>query len=153
MNHLLCSLLLCLLALGKPVEPTNTLKEFVRDLVDRKLSNTEIGERYFCTTVLHRTDHYGEKARANLDSSLSLQRDYLHTQQITLSDVKFTAYDALPATEVPPKPFHMLGETTHVYVAQYHGEIVLYALLQDDQIASILLLGQGDEHYFLDFCH
>jgi hypothetical protein len=29
----------------------------------------------------------------------------------------------------------------------------LYALLKDNQIASILLLGQGDEHYFIDFCH
>jgi hypothetical protein len=153
MNNLLCSLLVCLLSLGKPTEPTESLKEFMRALVASKLSNAEIGERFFCTAVLHRTDQYGAKARAGLEYSLTLQRDYLRTQQMNLSEVTFTAYAALPATAVPPKPFHMLGETTHVYVAQYHGEIVLYALLQDNQIASILLLGQGDEHYFINFCH
>jgi len=125
----------------------------MRDLLDSKLGNTEIGERYFCTAVLHRTDHAGEKARTFLEYSLSQQRDELRTQQVNPREVEFTAYDALPTVEVPPKPFHMLGETTHVYVAQYHGKIVLYALLQDDKIASTLLLGQGDEHYFMNFCH
>jgi len=49
----------------------------------------------------------------------------------------------------------MLSETEDVYVAQYQGKIVMFILLQHDQkkIASTMLINQGGEYYFLDFCH
>ncbi|RZK39162.1 MAG: hypothetical protein EOO61_07415 [Hymenobacter sp.] len=129
------------------------LKNFMHDMVDKKLSNTEIGDKYFCTAVLHRTDRYGEKARGYLNYSLSQQRDDIRTQQVDLSKVKLKTYDSLPSSELPPKPFHMLDETKYVYVVQYHGKIILYILLQNNKIASTTLIGQGDEHYFMDLCN
>lgn len=125
----------------------------MRDAVDVKLTNAELGDKYFCTNVLHRTDHYGDEARSYLKFALSQQRKNLYTKHVNPEEVTFTPYDALPANEIPARPFHMLSETKHVYVAQYHGKIILYFLLQDDKIASTLLLAQGDEHYFVDLCN
>lgn len=122
------------------------LKEFVCDVLNTKLSNTEIGNKYFYTEVLHRTDHYGEEARGYLDFALSHQRDSLQAKHINPAEVSFTPYGALPISELPAKPFHMLSETKHVYVAQYRGKIILYFLLQENKIVSTLLIGQGNEH-------
>ena len=133
-------------------QSTALLKGFTQDAVDQKLSNVELGDKYFCTSVLHRTDEYGEKARKGLNWILTTQRPQLREQRINLAELTFTPYDSLSTSELPPKPFHMLGETKQVYVAQYHGKIILYFLLQDDKIASTLLIGQGIEHYFLNFC-
>lgn len=143
---------LLFLPLAKPSGPNQRLKEFTRDAVEQKLNNTELADKYFCTTMLHRNDEHGAKARKGMEQALTMQRDLLRTQRVKADEVTFTPYDKLPANQVPPKPFHMVGETTHVYVAQYHGAIVSYFLLQNDKIASTLLIGQGDEHYFLDFC-
>ena len=145
--------LLLWLPITKPSEPDKWLREYMRDAVEQKLNNTALSDKYFCTAMLHRTDEYGAKARKGTEWALTMQRDLLRAQHVTADEVTFTAYDELPANQIPPKPFHMLGDTKHVYVAQYHGEIVLYFLLQDDKIASTLLIGQGVEHYFIDFCH
>jgi hypothetical protein len=40
-----------------------SIREFISDVITNKLSNAEIGDKYFCTTVLHRTDKYGVEAR------------------------------------------------------------------------------------------
>lgn len=133
--------------------PTSKLRAFVHDMLEKKLSNPEIGEKYFCTTVLHRPDHYGEEARGYLEFALSHQRDSLQAQQVNPDEVSFTPYDALPVSELPAKPFHMLSETNNVYVAQYHKKIILYFLMQEDKIASTLLIGQGNEHYFINLCN
>lgn len=125
----------------------------MRDAVEQKLNNTALTDKYFCTTILHRTDEHGEKARKGTEWALTMQRDLLRAQHVNIDEVTFTPYDKLPISEIPSKPFHMLGETNYVYVAQYHGEIISYFLLQDEKIASTLLIGQGAEHYFINFCH
>ncbi|MGI4885768.1 MAG: hypothetical protein ACRYFR_12490 [Janthinobacterium lividum] len=145
--------ILLLLPLTKPSKPDKWLREFMRDAVEKKLDNTVLADKYFCTNILHRTDEYGEKARKGTEWALTMQRDLLRAQHVNADEVTFTPYDELPASKIPPKPFHMLGETKHVYVALYRGEIVSYFLLQDEKVASTLLIGQGDEHYFIDFCH
>lgn len=150
-------IILLLLPLTQPSEPNKWLKEFVRDAVEQKLNNTELADKYFCTNVLHRTDVYGEKARKGMDWALTMQRTFLRKQRVKADKVTFTPFDELPVNQLPPKPFHMLSETKHMYVAQYHGKIVSYFILpedeQDNKIASTLLLNQGGENYFLDFCH
>lgn len=123
----------------------------MRDAVEQKLTNRALADKYFDTAVLHRTDERGAKARKGMEWALTMQRDLLRAQHVNADKVTFKLYDELPTSEIPPKPFHMLGETKHVYVAQYQGEIVSYFLLKEDKIASTLLIGQGDEHYFIDF--
>ena len=145
--------LLLWLPITKPSEPDKWLREFMRDAVEQKLNNTALADKYFCTIVLHRTDEYGEKVRKGMEWALAMQRDCLREQRVNADKVTFTPFDELPANRLPPKPFHILSETKYVYVAQYQGKIILYFLLQDDKIASTLLIGQGDEHYFIDFCH
>lgn len=152
MKILICTFLL-FLPLAKLSEPNQWLKEFTRDAVEQKLNNTELADKYFCTNMLHRNDEHGAKARKGMEQALTMQRDLLRAQRVNVDKVTFTPYDELPANQVPPKPFHMAGETKHVYVARYQGEIVSYFLLHNDKIASTLLIGQGDEHYFIDFCH
>jgi hypothetical protein len=152
MKLIFCSLLISFFSLFSSSTPTSKLKAFVHDLLDKKLSNPEIGEKYFCTNILHRPDHYGEEARGYLEFALSHQRDSLQAKHVNPDEVSFTPYDTLPISKLPAKPFHMLSETKHVYVAQYQGKIILYFLLQEDKIASTLLIGQGDEHYFINLC-
>ena len=152
MKMLLCALLLTFSKSTTPPKSSTILKEYVQDVVEKKLSDTEIGDKYFCTQMLHRTDQKGEDARKYLQFALSYQRSSLQKKQVKLDEVKFLLYDSLPPNELPTKPFHMLGETTNVYVAQYNGEIVCFFLLQNDKIASTLLINQGGESYFIDFC-
>lgn len=153
MKPIFCSLLISFFSLFSFPTPASKLKAFIHDMLEKKLSNSEIGEKYFCTNVLHRPDHYGEEARGYLEFALSHQRDSLQAKPINSDEISFTPYDALPASELPAKPFHMLSDTKHVYVAQYKGKIILYFLLQEDKIASTLLIGQGDEHYFVNLCN
>lgn len=152
MKTLLAFLVLNLMPPTKSEEPAKWLKAFVRDAVAQQLSNTELKDTYFCTNMLHRTDAYEEKARKGMEWALTMQRPFLREKQLNLDEVRFAPYESLSVGERPAKPFHMLGETKNVYVAQYRGEIILYFLLQDDKIASTLLLGQGSEYYFIDFC-
>lgn len=152
MKIIFYSLLIGLLPVPNASMPTSKLKAFIHDMLEKKLSNPEIGEKYFCTTVLHRPDHYGEEARGYLEFALSHQRDSLQAQHVNLDEVSFAPYDALPSSELPAKPFHMLSETNNVYVAQYRKKIILYFLMQEDKIASTLLIGQGNEHYFVNLC-
>ena len=153
MKILLFTFLLGFLPPAHPSQPTTLLQTFMQDAVSLQLTDTELADKYFCTAVLHCTDEYGAKARQSLAWALTTQRAFLRKQQVTADEVTFAAFDELPANELPPKPFHMLGETAQVYVARYHGKILSYFLLQGDRIASTLLLNQGGEHYFLDFCH
>lgn len=134
-------------------EPAS-VREFISDVINGKLSNVEIGDKYFCTTVLHRTDKYGTEARSYLESTISEHRINLRNRQVNVNDVILKPFDALTKEEIPPKPFHMLSETEDVYVAQYQGKIVMFILLQHDRkkIASTMLINQGGEYYFLDFC-
>lgn len=129
------------------------LRQFVHDAMAEQLSNTALADTYFCTAILHRDDQYGLKARAAMEWALTLQRQKLREEHLPLAELSFVPYDELPAAKLPPKPFHMLGPTTNVYVARYRGQILLYFLLDNTKIASTLLVGQGDEHYFMDFCH
>jgi hypothetical protein len=132
---------------------SNALKEFIRDATDTKLSNIELGDKYFCTGILHRNDKYGEEARSYLEFALSNQRKYLREKELNLDEISFKPFYQLSESEIPPKPFHMLHETSHVYVGVYKGKALLFFLLNENKIASTLLIGQGDEHYFVDFCH
>ena len=129
------------------------LEEFMQDAFDTKLSNTQIGDKYFCTNMLHRTDEYGVKARNYLEFALSNQRAILREKKHVINDFTFKRFDELSSQEIPPKPFHIIGDTKNIYVGKYHDEIVIYFLIEGDKIASTLFLGQGDEHYFVDFCH
>jgi hypothetical protein len=132
-----------------------SIRGFISDVITNKLSNAEIGDKYFCTAVLHRTDKYGVEARNYLESTLSEHRTNLKNRQVDVNDIILKPFDALTKEEIPPKPFHMLSETEDVYVAQYQGKIVMFILLQHDRkkIASTMLINQGGEYYFLDFCH
>ncbi|AMR29102.1 hypothetical protein A0257_19720 [Hymenobacter psoromatis] len=151
---LLLIFLLPLLGIRTENDPAS-IREFIRDIIDGKLNNIEIGDKYFCTTVLHRTDKYGIEARSYLESTISEHRINLRRRQIKENNIILKHFNKLTEEEMPPKPFHMLSDTANVYVAQYQGKIVMFILLQDDQkkIASTMFINQGGEYYFLDFCH
>lgn len=129
------------------------LKGFMLDAVDTKMSNTQIGDKYFCTNMLHRTDEYGVKAREYLEFALSNQRPMLRKEGYDIEKISFEQFDNLPSQEIPPKPFHIIGDTKNIYVGKYQGKIIIYFLIEENKIASTLFLAQGDEHYFVDFCH
>jgi hypothetical protein len=152
MNILIFTPLFTLLQSVSPTNPNTNLKAFIHDTIEAKLSDTEIGDKYFCTQMLHRTDQKGEDARKYLQFALSYQRSSLQKKQLKLDEVKFIPYDSLSANELPAKPFHMMSETRNVYVARYNGEIICFFLLQNGKIASNLLINQGGENYFIDFC-
>jgi hypothetical protein len=137
---------------GQNTNP-NVLKEFVRDASETKLNNAELGDKYLCTDILHRNDKYGEEARSYLEFALFNQRKYLREKNINFDDILFKPFNQLSESEIPPKPFHMLHETSHVYVGVYQGKVLIFFLMNESKIASTLLIGQGDEHYFIDFCH
>jgi ATP-dependent Zn protease len=132
---------------------TVALKEFIRDASGTKLSNTEIGDKYFCTNIYHLNDKYGEEARSYLEFTLSNQRQYLREKNLVVNNISFKPFSQLFEDEMPPKPFHMLHETSNVYASVYQGKVLLFFLLNENRIASTLLIGQGDEHYFVDLCH
>lgn len=125
----------------------------MRDALAKQLNNTALADKYFCTVILHRPDEYGTKGRNYMEWALTMERDFLRAKHVNVDKITFTPYEELPANQIPPKPFHMLSGTKDVYVAQYHRKIISYFLLQDDKIASTLLIGQGNENYFVDFCH
>ncbi|MGI4821328.1 MAG: hypothetical protein ACRYFV_08970 [Janthinobacterium lividum] len=152
MKMLTFALLLTFLQSVSPTNPNANLKAFIHDIIEAKLSDAQIGDKYFCTQMLHRTDQKGEDARRYLQFALSYQRSSLQKKQLKLDEVKFIPYDSLSANELPAKPFHMLSETKNVYVAWYSGEIICFFLLQNGKIASNLLINQGGENYFIDFC-
>jgi len=137
---------------GQNIKPS-VLKEFVRDASEIKLNNAKLGDKYLCTNILHRNDKYGEEARSYLEFALFNQRKYLREKNIYFDDILFKPFNQLSESEIPPKPFHMLHETSHVYVGVYQGKVLIFFLMNESKIASTLLIGQGDEHYFIDFCH
>lgn len=153
MKTLIYTLVVSLLSLTNLTTPAEQLSKFMGDAVSQQLTNTELADEYFCTNMLHRTDEYGEKARKGLNWVLTMQRQELRKCRMNINKLTFTPFDELMASERPAKPFHMLSDTKNVYVARYHGKIVYYFLLQDAKIASTLLINQGGEHYFMDFCH
>jgi hypothetical protein len=132
---------------------TVALKGFVRDAIDTKLTTSELAEKYLCTNILTSKEKYGVEARAHLEFAFVHQRKYLRDKQINANKVSLKPFGQLSESELPPKPFHMLHETSNVYAAVYEGQVCLFFLLNKDKIASTLLIGQGDEHYFVDFCH
>ncbi len=152
MKSLLLALLFTIMNFGNHQNSPTMLKQFIKDITEAKLSNTEIGDRYFCTTLLHRTDSKGEMARGYLQFALSQQRSLLQEKHLNLDEVKFTPYSALSSSELPAKPFHLLGEAENVFVAQYHGKIICFFLIEDKKIASTFLIDQGGENYFINFC-
>ncbi len=152
MKSLLIASLLTFTNFGNHQNPPTTLKEFIQDVTGAKLNDIEIGDRYFCTNLLHRTDSKGELARNYLQFALSQQRSLLQEKNLDLNEVRFTSYSTLSPGELPAKPFHLLEETENVFVAQYHGEIICFFLVEGNKIASTLLINQGGESYFINFC-
>ncbi len=152
LNAFFCFLAINLSLPPTPPQPNAMLKGYVIDAVGTALSNEELWKKYFCTTQLGRTDQDGEQTRAMLNSWLSQQRKLLRKDQLNLAEVVIIPYDSLSASERPAKPFHMMSETTRTYVAQYHGEIISFFLLQDNKIASTLLIDMGGENNFMNFC-
>ena len=59
MKMLIFTLLLTPLQSVSPTNPNANLKAFIHDIIEAKLSDTEIGDKYFCTQMLHRTDQKG----------------------------------------------------------------------------------------------
>ncbi len=98
-------------------------------------------------------DKNEEEARSYLEFALSNQRKYLRDKQVNEDNIFFKQFSQLSENEKPSKPFHMLHETSNVYVGVYQGKAFIFFLIDGDKIASTLLIGQGDEHYFIDFCH
>lgn len=152
MKSLFFALLLTFMNSSTSQNSSVILKQFIQDIIGAKLSDTEITDRYFCTNLLHRADSKGELARRYLQFALSQQRGLLQEKHLKLDEVKFAPYSTLSPSELPAKPFHLLNETENVFISQYHGEIICYFLVQDDKIASTLLINQGGENYFINFC-
>ncbi len=152
MKSLLIASLLTFMNSGSYQNSPTILKQFIQDVTENKLNNTEIGDRYFCTNLLHRNDSKGELARKYLQFALSQQRSLLQEKNLNLNEVRFTSYSTLSSDELPAKPFHLLNETENVFVAQYHGEIICFFLIENNKIASTLLIDQGGESYFINFC-
>lgn len=146
------ALLLGLFQLSAYAQSTALFKRYLQDAMDTKLSSLALADKYFCTTQLHQAGPDGEWGRQMTDMWLSEQRKELRDKQLRLDAVKFVPYDSLTVAEQPAKPFHMMDETSHTYVALYRGKIACYFLLRDNRISSTLLLGMGEEHTFIDYC-
>jgi hypothetical protein len=152
MKALFLSLLLGLFQASAYAQPTALFKSYLRDAMDTNLSNLALADKYFCTVHLHRTNQDGEWIRQRTDAWLAGQRKYLWDKQVKLNEVEFILYDSLTAEQRPAKPFHMMGETSHTYVALYQGQIACFFLFKDNRIVSTILLGMGREHSFVDYC-
>lgn len=145
-------ILLGFLQISACAKLTALFKSYLRDAVDTKLSSLDLADKYFCTINLHRTGQDGEFARQMTDVWLSDQRKKLREKDLNMDEIQFVPYDALTAEQQMAHPFFMRDETTHTWVALYHGEIACFFLLKDDRIASTLLLDMGGENSFIDYC-
>ncbi|NML63689.1 hypothetical protein HHL22_00545 [Hymenobacter sp. RP-2-7] len=128
------------------------LQHFVLDLLDKQVPDSVLISRYMCPSLLlRRGDPQAMKGQALLHS-FRLE----HQKQWSLDSLRFKAISRArirPSRQSLHPTFHMLGGEENAYVVQLKGQPDLYLLVKDQQINSFLLINQGGEAYFLDFCH
>ena len=148
MKTLLCILLLSFWQPNFHSQPTSLLQEFICDVASQKLSDTDLAEKYMCTTLFHRTDQVGDKVRTLFHMTIEEYRERLRKRQIDPKNIVITAFDNLAI-----KPVEIIGGTEQVYDAQYEGKHFCYFLLENDKIASLNLIHKGDKRaFFLSYC-
>jgi hypothetical protein len=81
----------------------------MRDALDTKLSNTQMGDKHFCNEMLHRDDDYGVKAINYLEFALSNQRPIIHDKKYIVDNFIFTRFDELSLQDIPKNLFIFLG--------------------------------------------
>lgn len=148
MKKLWCLLLLSLPATAAPpATPAKLLRQFVRALTDSHTSDSVLIARFMCPDLLlQRGNPRVDTARAWLHGwRAEVQKQQLSSRQVRRARV-------LPSRQVPHPGFHMLGGEEDAYVVQVAGGPSFYLLVHGQQIASFLLLNQGGEAYFVDFC-
>lgn len=148
MKLLLITLLSGFMSLPNPTQSDLMLREFVRDAIDTKLSDVQLGDKYFCTALLNPTVRHGEQTRRYLDYALSRQRDLLRAEHTGPNEFVFTPFEALRDKQV-----NLSSEVKNVYVIQLKGKPLVYVLLKDEKIASTLLLTKtGKNSFFATLC-
>jgi len=151
MKALFTLLLFGLVPCSALAQPSGLLRRLAGDATDSTLSSPRLAEKYFSRWVLEYPGGKGDSTRQFLYYVLDEQRKHLRQHRIQPANISFVAYDKLPGPLIPPCPFHMLGTTQGVYVALYQGRILGFVWLREGKVASTLLIGQGDEHYFIIF--
>lgn len=149
MKNLWFLLLLSLPATAAPpAPPAKLLRQFVRALTDSHTSDSVLIARFMCPDVLlQRNNPRADTARMWLHGWRTEMQ-----KQAQLSPRQVRRARVLPSRQVPHPTFHMLGGEDDAYVMQVEGRPNLYFLVHGQQIASFLLLNQGGEAYFVDFC-
>jgi len=84
-------LLILFTAYGQNVY-TVSLKGFVHDAMDTKLTNSELAEKYLCTDILTSKEKYGKEARAYLKFAFAHQRKYLRDKQVNANKVSLKPF-------------------------------------------------------------
>ena len=147
LKHLMMSLLSGLWQMSNPAPAPVLLKQFVQEVMANKLDEPALADKYMCTSLLQRTDEKGDKVRTLFHMTLTSYREVLHKQHIDPQ-----ALVIIPFAELRTKPIEIIGDTQHVYVAQYKGEICGYFLMQESKIDSFTLLDKGERGFFLSYC-
>lgn len=133
---------------GTPTPPPHVLlQQFLQDIADNKLDETALAQKYMCPSLLARQGEKGDKARMLFHMTLASYREDLRKQRIDPQSLVIIPFDVVAA-----RPLEIIGDTQHVYVAQYKGETFGRFLMQDGKIAALNLLNKGNRGYFLPYC-
>ena len=135
-------------ALATPPTDTELLRQFMRAATDGHTSDSTLIARFMCPELLFRhNDARIDSARAMLSVLLASIRKQWQPHPRQLRQSRF-----LPSQEVPHPNFHMLGGEEGAYVLVHKRKPSMYFLVVENRVASFLLINQGGEAYFLDFC-
>lgn len=149
-------LLLLLLRLPAAAAPTAAppadtvlLRQFMQAVTDGHTPDSTLIARFMCPDLLLRHgDPRVDRGRAGLTYLFGELRKDWRSRPGQLRRGRF-----LPSAAVPHPDFHMLGDEQGAYVLVVDDKPLIYFLVENSQVASFLLLDQGGERYFLDFCH
>lgn len=144
-------LYICLLGFWQPTlapKPTTMLHEFLREVASQQLSDTELAEKYMCTSIIKRRDQAGDRTRYLFHLTIEWYRKELQEQHIDPNDIVITPFD-----ELAIKPVVITGNNNQVYEAHYKGKNFCYFLLDGDKITSLNLLHKdAKSNFFLPYC-
>lgn len=150
MKKLLLWLLPSLPALAiPPPTPAKLVRHFAQACLDKNVSDSVLITHFMCPDLLlQRGNPRIDKGRKMLHYwRIEVQK---HMQ---LSPRQLRRAHIVPSRKVPHPNFHMLDGKEDTYVLQLDKQQNWYFLVRGQQVASGLLLDQGGEAYFLDFCN
>lgn len=128
--------------------PTKLVRQFTQALLDNRVPDSVLVARFMCPDLLlQHGNPRADQARTMLHYwRIEVQK------QTQLSPRQLRRAPVVPSRQVPHPNFHMLGGEENTYVLQLDKQPNWYFLVHGQQVNSGLLLNQGGEAYFVDFC-